>query len=64
MDLFDYFSEEEDDQEHELQSDGVNNTISTDLDRNTTVSKTKNIKKKYEPIHDAGRVYRYEDDPV
>lgn len=45
-------------------SDGNRDNISTDIERSTRQkNKTKNIKKKYDPIEENGKVYHYEDDP-
>ena len=62
MDVLDYLSDQEENEYHQESSDGVNNTPSTDLSK-SFVPKTKTIKKKYEPIQDCNKVYRYEDDP-
>lgn len=66
MDLVDVFtsSESEEEQPQSSFSDGNRDNVSTDIERNTKQkAKTKNIRKKYDPIEENGRVYHYEDDP-
>jgi hypothetical protein len=60
MDLSDAFSSDSEEQNHSLNSEG-RDTITTESHR--LDSKTKNIKKKYEPIVDGGKVCRFEDNP-
>jgi hypothetical protein len=59
MDLSDAFSSDSEEHNHSLNSEG-RDTITTESHRD---SKTKNIKKKYEPIVDGGKVCRFEDNP-
>lgn len=62
MDVIDFFSSESEDNNHS-HSDG-RETISTDTDHRPHDIKTKSIKKNYEPLHEGGKVFRYEDNPT
>lgn len=57
MDIVEVLSSDSDDQHRSFHSDGKESL-------NTEVHKTKTIKKYYEPISEAGRVYRFEDNPA
>lgn len=66
MDLVDVFtsSDSEEEQPRSSFTDANRDNVSTDIERNTKQkNKTKNIKKKYDPIEENGRLYHYEDDP-
>ena len=56
MDLGEVFSSESEENQNSYNSSGKE-TI------NTEKTKTKGIKKYYEPINDGGKVYKYEDNP-
>lgn len=58
MDIAEAFSSESE-PDHSLNSEG-RETITTESHRD----KTKNIRKKYEPLLDAGKLYRFEDNPA
>jgi hypothetical protein len=58
MDILDVLSSESEENQQSSHSDGKD-TVHTDSNK----SKTKNIKKNYEPISEAGKTYRYEDNP-
>lgn len=61
MDIDQAFSSESDEGNHSLRSEG-RDTVTTQSHRDD--KKTKNIKKKYQPIVDGGKVCRFEDDPA
>ena len=63
MDVIDFFSSDSEDNNQSNHSDG-RETISTDTDQKVcTESKTKMIRKHYEPLHENGKIFRYEDNP-
>lgn len=63
MDIVDAFSSESDDNHQSHNSEG-RETISTESHRHSEAAKTKNIKKRYEPIMDGGKLVKYEDNPT
>lgn len=66
MNLVQVFTSSDSEEEHPQSSfsDGNRDNVSTDIERSSRQkNKTKNIKKKYDPIEENGKVYHYEDDP-